>query len=195
MAAQFGAHEMMEVHEVLSCAIDSINQFQLYRAYCKDPQLMSILDNQLNFMTQEYNGLVQMIGQKGLSQAVPYRAPKNINPVYGLRNPGANAPNAFANEMDDRDVSSCMLGTHKASAAKKMLAALECADPQLRRMLQQGAINCSEQAYEVWNYMNQKGYYQVPTLKDVTTDTMIGTYASTNMAMGSGLAQQNNRFQ
>ena len=81
--------------------------------------------------------------------------------------------------MDDRDVASGMLGCHKASATMRMHAALECADPQLRRMMQQGAINCSEQAYEVWQYMNDKGYYQVPTMKQMTTDTVIQSYNST----------------
>ncbi|MGO4699306.1 spore coat protein [Paenibacillus sp. 2TAB26] len=42
------------------------------------------------------------------------------------------------------------------------------ANPQLRTIMQQGAINCSEQAYEVWQYMNQSGYFQVPAMKKMT---------------------------
>ena len=42
--------------------------------------------------------------------------------------------------------------------------------------MQQGAINCAEQAYEIWQYMNEQGYYQVPTMKDVTTQTMSNIY-------------------
>ncbi|MDN5361514.1 MAG: hypothetical protein PWP70_561, partial [Moorella sp. (in: firmicutes)] len=102
----------------------------------------------------------------------------------GLDNPGTLTPNSSANEMDDRDVASGMLGCHKASATMRMVAALECADPELRRMIQQGAINCSEQAYEVWQYMNQKGYYQVPTMKEMTTSTMMNTYSSANIGVG-----------
>jgi spore coat protein CotF len=48
-------------------------------------------------------------------------------------------------------------------------------------MLQQGAINCSEMAYETWQYMNQKGYYQVPTMKEQTTQTMMNAYTTGNM--------------
>ena len=29
--------------------------------------------------------------------------------------------------------------------------------------------------------MNQKGYYQVPTMKEMTTNTVLNTYATTNM--------------
>ena len=36
MAAHLGAHETMEVHEVLTSAINGINHFQLYRSFVKD---------------------------------------------------------------------------------------------------------------------------------------------------------------
>ncbi|MDD3653164.1 MAG: spore coat protein [Desulfotomaculaceae bacterium] len=181
MAANLGAHEVMELHEVLTDTIDGINQFQLYRPHVQDPQLGSILDNQIRFMTQEYNSMVQAISQQGKSESIPYRTIKNVSPSYGLKNPQPQAPNTSVNEMDDRDIASGMLGCHKASATLKMIASLEIADPNLRRMMQQSAINCSEQAYETWNYMNQKGYYQVATMKDMTTQTMLNSFTSTNM--------------
>ncbi|AOQ24984.1 hypothetical protein MTAT_02070 [Moorella thermoacetica] len=181
MAAQYGAHEVMEVHEVLSDTIDGINQFQLYRPHTRDQQLRGILDKQIQFMTQEYNNMVQTINQRGMGQAVPYRPVRTASPVYGLDNPGTLTPNSSLNEMDDRDVASGMLGCHKSSATMRMIAALECADPELRRIIQQGAINCAEQAYEVWHYMNQKGYYQVPTMQEMTTSTMMNTYSPATM--------------
>jgi spore coat protein CotF len=181
MTAQLGAHEVMEIHEVLSHAIDSINQFQLYRPYVRDQQLGAILDKQLQFMTQEYNGMVQALHQNGMGQGIQYRAPKNIQPQYGLRQPQPQSPNTSPNQLDDRDVASGMLGAHKSSAVMKMMASLECTNPNLRGMLQQGAINCSEMAYETWQYMNQKGYYQVPTMKEQTTQTMMNAYTTGNM--------------
>lgn len=180
MAASYGAHEVMEIHEILTDTVDGINQFQLYRPHVRDQQLKSILDKQIQFMSQEYNNMVQSINQHGISQAVPYRGPRNVTPVYGLDNPASQSPNTSVNDMDDRDVASGMLGCHKASACMRMMASLECADPNLRRMLQQGAINCSEQAYEVWQYMNQKGFYQVPTMKEMTTGTVLNSYTTTN---------------
>lgn len=191
MAAQYGAHETMEIHEVLTDAIDGINQFQLYRPHVSDPQLMQMLDHQLQFLVNEYNQLVQAVGNQGQGQAIPYRSLKNITPTYGLRQPGTHAPNTSPDQMDDRDVSSGMLGCHKASASLKMIASLECADPQIRRIIQQGAVNCAEQAYEVWQYMNQKGYYQVPTMKEMTTNTMINTFGQANMGQQANLGQAN----
>ncbi|WP_274651417.1 spore coat protein [Paenibacillus humicola] len=181
MPAQYGAHEVMEVHEVLSCEIDAINNFQLYRPHVKDQQLAHMLEHQLQFMMNGYQSFVQMLNGQGMAQAVPYRAPKNANPVYGLRQPGPVAPNTSAEQIDDRDIACGMLGAHKSAAAKKMMAALECADPQIRGMVQQSANNCAELAYETWQYMNQKGYYQVPTMKEVTTQTMLNAYAAPGM--------------
>ncbi|WP_066636496.1 spore coat protein [Desulfolucanica intricata] len=185
MPAKFGAHEMMEIHEVLTDTIDGINQFQLYRPHVKDQQLSSILDKQIQFMNNEYNNMVQAINQRGAGESIPYRGIQNITPTYGLNNPATQTPHTSVNQLEDRDIASGMLGCHKASASLRMMASLECADPELRRMVQQGAINCSEQAYEVWNFMNQKGYYQVPTMKDMTTNTMIGTYSTSNMGQMS----------
>jgi spore coat protein CotF len=176
MAAHLGAHETMEVHEVLTSAINGINHFQLYRSFVKDQQLMQILDNQMQFMMDEYNQMVQTLNQQGNNNAVPYNSIANGAPTYGLKIPAPQSPNASMNQLDDRDVSSSMLSCHKTSASKKMMAALECANPQLRRMMQQGAVNCAEQAYEVWQFMNQKGYYQVPTMKEETTNTVLNSY-------------------
>lgn len=191
MAAHLGAHETMELHEVLTSAINEINHFQLYRSMARDPQLMSMLDRHLQFMTNEYNQMVQTLHQQGNTHAVPYRAATNKAPIYGLDNPAPQSPNMSINQWDDRDIASSMLSCHKNSASKKMLATLECAEPQLRRMMQQGAVNCAEQAYEVWQFMNQMGYYQVPTMKEQTTNTVLQSYqTSTNTMNPSGIQPQ-----
>lgn len=192
MAAEYGAHEIMEIHEVLNTAMDAIHNLQLYRPHVKDPQLAQILDHQLQFMMNAYNNMVQMVQMNGAGHAVPYRAPKAFTPVYGLDNPAPQSPNTSPDQMDDRDVASGMLGIHKAGALRQMQGALETANPNLRYALQQGAVNCAEQAYEVWQYMNRKGYYQVPTMKEMTTNTMIGSYQT---ADGAGLMQQTPQMQ
>jgi len=185
MTAQFGAHEVMEIHEVLTDAINTINQFELYRPHIRDQHLGQMLDRHVQFMTQEYNNTVQAVSHGGAGQAVPFRVPKTTRPIYGLDNPTTQSPNTSVNQMDDRDVASGMLCAHKAGAVFKMAGALECADPNLRRMMQQSAVNCSELAYDVWQFMNQKGYYQVPTMKENTTNTVLNTYGQSQMsAMG-----------
>lgn len=182
MAANFGAHEIMELHEILSDTITSINTVQLYSEHCKDPQLKSIIDKQQDFMNSEFNNMVNALRQEGFQEAVPYRANMNFTPKYGLRNPTPQTPNPSASQVDDQDVASALLCIHKNGASKRMIGALECSHPNLRRMLIQGAVNCADQAYDVWQYMNSRGYYQVPTMQQTTTDTMINTYQTSAQA-------------
>lgn len=189
MAAHLGAHEVMELHEILNAAIDGINQFQMLMPLIRDPQLRGICGNQLRFMNDEYNAMVRMLNQQGAGHAAPYRSPRSHAPVYGLDHPARQSPNASPDQLDDRDIASMMLSCHKSGAALKMHAALECADPAIRRFVQQSAVNCAEQAYEVWQFMNQAGHYQVPTMKEMTTNTMLQTYEqSAQMPSDAGAA-------
>ncbi|AIG26328.1 spore coat protein [Brevibacillus laterosporus] len=188
MAAGLGAHEVLDLHEVLDGMINTGNNMQMYRSYVKDPQLMSILENQLQFHLQSYNMLISILQQTNYQKPIQERHLKILGysqPTYGLRQPTPLAPSTSPQEIDDRDIASCMLGLHKSAATIKMTATLECADPTLRRALSQAAVNCADMAYEVWQYMNQRGYYQVATLKEVTTQTMINTYQPTmNQSFG-----------
>jgi len=198
--SQLGAHEVMEIHEVLTSAINGINKMQLVGKQIQDTQLRTIVSNQLQFMVQEYNTLVQavsnktgqttmnQIGTQGINQTSHlYRnQTTNYAPTYGLDNPSTMSPVSSVNQLQDQDIASIILELHKVGANKKMLATLECADPQLRRILMQGAVNCSELAYETWQFMNQRGYYQVPTLKQTTTDTFVNTYSTaSNINLGA----------
>ncbi|MBN2982390.1 spore coat protein [Cohnella algarum] len=211
---KLGAHEVMELHEVLNNAISGLNTLKLFRPHAKDQQLQAMLDRHTQAMTMEYNHMVEFATRQGASQAVPARrmnagmgnvgtatnlasmnagmgtasnmAPMNtpnpsFQPTYGLRNPETMAPAGTANEIDDADVALCVVGCHKHSASLKMKAALEMADPTLRRMMQHGANACADMAYEGFQYANQKGYYQVPTLQDTTTATYLQAYGSAPM--------------
>lgn len=176
MTKKFGAHEILMVHQVLNRQINSINMFELFKPYVKDQQLQGILDNQLNHMYSSYQNTVNYLHNQGMSSAVPYRAPKTSNIKYGLRQPSPIEPNASVQQMDDMDVASGMMCCAKASALLCTTAALECADPTLRNMVSDCAVSSINQAYEVFQYMNQKGMYQIPTLADQTTLTMVNTY-------------------
>ena len=69
------------------------------------------------------------------------------------------------------------------------MAALECANPNLRRMIIQSSNNCAEMAYEIWQFMNEKGYYQVPTMKQMTTNTMTESYKTAQTSQTATIGQ------
>ncbi len=174
--AQFGAHEVMEVHEVLSNMIEGINRFGMYRQFVRDSQLQGLMENQLRHMNQSYNNIVSYLQNKGTASSMPYHGVRKSSVQYGLRNPASMYPSTNMNEIDDRDVALGMLSYHKCSAIMCTMASLECADNTLRRLMQDAAISCSNQAWECFAYMNQRGMYQVPTMMQNTTNTMIHTF-------------------
>lgn len=118
----------------------------------------------------------------------PNTSVSNIKPdqiQYGLDNPSMLAPETNAT-LNDYEVASAMLLSHKNAAANGVKAALEIADPNLRQMLTNGAMNCVNQAYEVFLFMNQQGLYQIPTIKDHTAKTYLHSY----LPSGDGLKAQ-----
>lgn len=186
MISQYGAHEIMELHEVLTNTINGINQLEVYKQYANDPMLRSMIDKHVNFLAQEYNIMTQALNQKGVASSVAsYNFPTSPEPLYGLRNPQPETPMVRGKKLNDQEVCSGLLGYYKSSAALKMTATLECADYNLRRMVLQGAANCSEMAYEVWKYMNHHGWYQIPTLAGQTADTMTHLYQPAFVQMGT----------
>lgn len=183
MQVQLGAHELIEINEVLSCMVNSINQFQIYKPYCQDQELKNILENQLSFMTNEYNSIVITLQQKTSKNQLPNVEQRmDVTPIYGVnKNTVPEAPNASINQLNDRDISSTMNGSHKALAVLKMQAALECTDSQIREMMIQSSKNCADQAYETWTYMNKKGYYQVPVFDQAISKSMINGFQQSSL--------------
>ena len=172
-----GAHEVLELHEVLNDTINGINQFHLYQPHCSDSELRQILNNQINFMTQEYNQLINLLNQAG--DVIQRPAYKNFDynhfqPSYGMDTPQNTYPKSTAGQITDSDIANGMLSCHKSSAVMRMTASLEFADPKLRNIMTQGAKNCSDQAFEIFQYMNRNGLYQVPYLTN--QETFISQY-------------------
>jgi len=55
----FGAHETMEVHEILNEKINMINHFGLYKQICQDPQLRDMIERHMQTAVASYNEIVQ----------------------------------------------------------------------------------------------------------------------------------------
>jgi spore coat protein CotF len=180
----YGAHEVMELHEVLNTSIDALNTLQLYQPYARDPELSQMLHHQLAFMQTEYNHMVHVVKGIGVAGAVPYRPQVQVNQQAGYPANQPVQPNLSPAQMDDRDVASAMLGLHKAGANLKFSASLESAHPQIRQMLQQGAISCANQAYEVWGYLQRKGHYPLVALQEATNAQLLRGYQPVTTEQG-----------
>lgn len=175
----FGAHETMEVHEILNEKINMINHLGLYMNSCQDPELRGMIDRHLRTALESYDQLVAYThdysAASNLNQpyGMPSIAPQQVE--YGLRNPASVAPGTQG-QLNDIQIASAVLCAHKNSARNHMAASLEIADPNIRQMLVNGAVTCSNQAYEVFLFMNERGIYQVPRMNDDTAKTFLHAY-------------------
>jgi spore coat protein CotF len=180
----FGAHETMEAHEILNEKMNMINHFSLYAQQAKNPQLRQMIDRHRQVAISAYDQLVAYTHDYNAAnyRMAPYQAP-SIRPEhiqYGLNNPMAMAPQ-MQGTMNDEQIVMGMLCFHKSSAKNHIAASLECADPNVRQMLVDGAVTCTNQAYEVFLFMNQNGVYQVPTMQDHTAKTYLHSYQPMQM--------------
>ena len=178
LSMNHGAHEVLDVHEVLSAAIGGLNQMVFFRDKIQDPELLSILDRQYAFSLDEYN-VIQEAYKTGHDPKHPtrsYNMQTGNDFEYGLTPGQPKKPIQSANEFNDEIISGVLLGIHKAGATGKTTAALESTNPVVRRVLQDSVPNCIEMAYELSIYQNKRGYYQVPKLSQTDMNTMLTAY-------------------
>jgi spore coat protein CotF len=165
----FGAHESMELHEILMEKINIITHFNLYAKQVRHPQLLDMILRHQQEEIRSYNEIVAFT--RGNSRFAPISPNTDIGGIsnqqiqYGINNPPQFAPQADAT-LDDSEIAVAMLLCHKNAARNGHWAALECADPNLRRTLMNSAASCTNQAYEVFLFMNEQGLYQVPALNN-----------------------------
>lgn len=173
----YGAHEVIELHEVLNGAVDVINTAHLYVPFIRDPELAQMVQHQVQFMQGEYNGLVYTVQGLGAGELLPYRPTRTFSPTsIGMSQPSQGTEPHYGAQIDDRDVASVLLGMHKTGAKLKMAAALEAGHPQIRELLLQGSVNCAHQAHEMWGYMQRKGYYTWAVMPDATNAELLRGY-------------------
>lgn len=174
-----GAHEVLDVHEVLSGAVGTMNEYMMLRSHVKDQELRDILDRQYQFMQQEYNTTVDCF-QSGQDPAVPtqsYKMKQGNDFIYGLTPTQPKKPMQSPSEINDAFISGAMLGAVKSTASMKTMAALESTNPVVRRVLADSIPNCIEMAYELSIYQNKHHYYQVPQFSQQDMQQMMQSYA------------------
>lgn len=182
---KFGTHEAMEMHEVLSESATMIDHYAMYLNQCQDPELRRILERQQRHMIDAYNTKVNVMQGQGIDVS---RVPRitmgagvagigmETRPEYGMQPGSPVVPRPESKTLSDRAIAMGALVFHKCSAVRSTSAALECANPHLRNLLASSARSCMEMSYELFQYMNHKGWYQVPIMPEHVMSQMQQTY-------------------
>jgi len=192
-----GAHEVLDVHEVISGTLGTIDQYLMFEQQIKDPELKHILVRQRQFITDQYNVLVECFstGQDPSHPTTSYKMNQSNDVIYGMKSSQPTKPKQSAAEIDDKCLSSIMLSCMKTSAQTMTMAAGEATNPIVRRVLQDSIPNYLEMAYEIFLYQNKKQFYQVPQLKEEDMQHMVNAYVPTNGAQNMQTNQQNRILQ
>lgn len=175
-----GGHEVMDVHEVLSCTIATLDQYLLYKQHVKDPELTDILNRQHQFILDQYNVLVECFksGMKPSHSTSVYNMTQNNDVVYGLTPGQPKKPIMNASEIGDECISSYMLGLMKSGASALTMASLEATNPVVRRVMADSVPNYIEMAYELFQYQNKHQYYQVPQFSEQDMQTLVNSFTT-----------------
>lgn len=78
--------------------------------------------------------------------------------------------------MDDREIATAYLLTLKRAGREYAWAAMEASNPQLREFLKDAFTMSCNHAYDVWQWMAQKGYYPLEPASENTLNTMSSIY-------------------
>lgn len=177
-----GGHELMDVHEVLSCAISTMDQYLLYGQMAKDPELKDMIHRQHQFMMDCYNITAECFksGMDPSHHTTRYTMTQSNDVVYGLTPGQPKKPKMNASEIGDQCITNYMLGLMKADAQMKTKAALEVTNPVVRRVIADSVPNAIEMAYEIFQYQNKHGYYQVARLDQQDMETLINSFVPMN---------------
>lgn len=176
-----GGHEVFDVHELLTGTIGTLNEYTLLRSHVKDQELLNILDRQYQFIQTEYNTTVDCF-KTGKDPAVPtqsYKMTQGNDFIYGMKPSQPKKPLQAVSEITDECVSGLMLGSIKACAGSKAMAALEITNPVVRRVVADSIPNWIEMAYELSIYQNKHHYYQVPQLATQDMQQLLNAFAPT----------------
>lgn len=173
-----GGHELMDVHEVLSCMVSTLDQYLLFGQQAKDPELKSMITRQHQFMLDTYNILVQCFksGMNPSHHTTRYAMTQSNDVMYGLTPGQPKKPKMNASEIGDQCISNYMLGLMKADSRGLTMASLEVTNPVVRRVIADSVPNFVEMAYEIFQYQNKHGYYQVPRLDQQDMETLINSF-------------------
>ncbi|MFZ5634413.1 MAG: spore coat protein [Bacillota bacterium] len=69
---------------------------------------------------------------------------------------------AASRTLNDRTIAQGALIFHRCGAMRATIAALESAEPHLRNLAANSARTCMDMAYEIFRYMEPRGFYQMP---------------------------------
>ncbi len=187
----WAAHELLATNELLRKNSSDIEFHALCAEMTQDPELKRMLQQHVQMMEQSYHQGIQLLQHKGANAAAATVRTMHTHamqqPHVGFQNPQAMpAPQTSnINRLSDMSICTLILNSHKAGSMFGMMWANECVDPDIRSFHVMCANNCERMAYDIWQYMNARGYYEVPAMPAHDARMMMQAYQPAIPAQGA----------
>lgn len=148
----------MGCYNTITCMASYIEQAQ-------DPKLKQMLEHHFPKHVEDYNMKVQFLQSNStpnINEFQPAELSSHLQnytqvPVNPL--PRVEVRTQNVTPHNDREIATGYLLNQKSSAKNYAMGAIESANPELRTFLENAFMNSSHHAYDVWQYMVEKGYY------------------------------------
>ncbi|KEK24266.1 spore coat protein [Bacillus gaemokensis] len=163
---QLATHELRDLSELIIGCYNTINTMSTYIQQAQDAELKQMLQKHFPLHVQDYNLKVEFIQSESTPDISKFQ-PSKLKPVLVsyIEAPSQKylpvTPSMTAQAPSDRAIATGYLLNQKSSAFNYAGSLLECGNPDLRTFLENAFLNSSRHAYDIWQYMVKKGYYQL----------------------------------
>lgn len=167
--ARITSTEAQELHELLLIHGTNLEKAAFFEDICHDSELNRILGKFVREEREHYDELLSFA--EGQSTAgFDHGGPSFGNRQYGGRHPNETMrPTSTVRELSDRTIAADMLISCKTTATCAVKAATECSSSSLRRTLMDLSREHLDAAYEMYRFMESRGWYAQP--RNATQDT------------------------
>ena len=193
---QLAAHELHDLNELTMSCVNSITNMAYMLDHVQDPEFKAILEKHFPYHVRDYNMKVEFLNQHTGAQKELSRFKIDgdlINFVQSkvIQYPSIQ-PRTSVQDMNDREMATAYLLTLKRAGREYAWSAMEAANPELRGFLETAFLMSSSHAYDIWQYMVQKGYYPLEKADPQVTQKIGAIYQviPENQGRVSQLAQQ-----
>lgn len=152
--------EFQQLHEIASAAATHIAKTTGFLSFVQDSDLRTMIENERRKAESHYNELIEIAngesidrkfenmdgGLQGRPRGMASRAPSPVQPKVGQG-------------FSDRTIASDLLDFSKTMAVRDIWAATEISHVGIRRALSEMARYHLDAAYELYRFMEQKGWY------------------------------------
>jgi len=160
---KLAAHELLDLSELIMGCYNTVGCMSAFINQAQDPELKEILVRQFPLHVKDYNLKVEFVQSQttpNINQFIPDELKVKLTDFTSGTTPvPAGQPRTDVQTHTDREISIAYLLNQKSSAKNYAQSAVECANPDLRKFLENAFLNSNRHAYEMWQYMVQKGYY------------------------------------